>query len=229
MTLTQFHHTKIYNIACRTACLLVLLTFGSPVFAVEFGTIKYNDSIIDYSVIDKQSVLNRADNYFEHALKTTDKDEQAKLLQKASGEYFILTRIEPQNLRYMVQMARIYDLENKNSYAKEYFFNALKIDKHNARTNYYFGEYYYRRKEYEKALYFYNTAFENGHGENYEILIKMATMYEKLGDLLRANQYYKKAYIINPSNSKLSGKIKEIEQVKYKNTNYYKKGRIQKN
>lgn len=214
--------------AKRTVCLLVLLALGCPSFAVEYGTVKYNDSTIDYSVIDKSTVLNRADSYFEKALKATDKKEQENLLQKASGEYFILTRIEPQNLRYMVQMARIYDLENNNNYAKEYFFNALKMDKHNARTNYYFGEYYYKRNEYEKALYFYNTALENGHGENYEILIKMAVMYEKLGDLLRANQYYKKAYIINPSNTKLSGKIKEIEQVKYKNTNYYKKGSRQK-
>lgn len=220
-----FHHTKIYKHALRTVLVFVMLTIGSSVFAVEFGTIKYNEAIIDYTVIDKPAVLNRADYYFDQAEKVSDEKERQDLLHKASGEYFILTRVEPQNLYYMVQMARIYDLENNNTFAKGYFFNALKIDKKNARTNFYLGEYYYRRREYTKALYFYNTAFENGYGENYEVLIKMALMYEKLGDLLRANQYYKKAYIINPNNTKLSEKIKEIEKVKYKNTGYYKRGK----
>lgn len=89
-------------------------------------------------------------------------------------------------------MARVYDYEDQNSYAKAYFFKALKIDKLNADTNYYFGEYYYSRDDYKRALYFYNIAFENGSKENFNVLIKMALMYEKLGDLLRANQYYKR-------------------------------------
>ncbi len=203
------------------ACFIIAI--GSPVFAIEFGTIKYDDAVIDYSVINKPAVLKNAEYYFKQALEASDSASRKNFLQKASGEYFILTRIEPQNLYYMVQMARIYDMENNNRYAKEYFFNALKIDKQNARTNYYFGEYYYKRNEYIKALYFYNAALDSGYGENYEILIKMALAYEKLGDLLRANQYYKKAYIINPSNSGLSGKIKEIEHLKYKDTGYYKK------
>lgn len=223
MTLTQFRHTKIYDFVIPAALVFALTASGSPVFAVEFGTIKYNDAVIDYSVIDKPAVLKNAEYYFDQALNSTDEKTRQDYLQKASGEYFILTRTEPQNLYYMVQLARIYDLEDKNSYSKEYFFNALKIDKENARTNYYFGEYFYRRNEYTKALYFYNQALGHGHGENYEILIKMALAYEKLGDLLRANQYYKKAYIMNPGNGKLSGKIKELEQIKYKNTGYYKK------
>ena len=49
----------------------------------------------------------------------------------------------------------------------------------------------------------------------------MAIMYEKLGDLLRANMYYKKAYLANPQNLDLANKIREIESIKYKNTGYY--------
>ena len=45
-------------------------------------------------------------------------------------------------------------------------------------------------------------------------------MYEKLGDLLRANMYYKKAYLANPS-KELASKIREIEAIKYRNTGYY--------
>lgn len=165
----------------------------------------------------------RADYYFNKALKSKDKNEKQDFLEKASGEYFILTRIEPENVNYLVQMGRIYDIENNNKFAKGYFFNALMLERNNPKTNFYLGEYYYKRNLYTKSLYFYDVALENGYSGNYEMLIKMAVMYEKLGDLLRANQYYKKAYILNPTNSKVSTKIKELDSVKYKNTGYYRR------
>ncbi len=201
--------------------MLIGSTSCNIVGAVEFGAIKYHDTFIDYSNIDKVSTEKLADFYFNKALGSKNNDEKKDLLQKASGEYFILTQIEPDNLYPLVQLARVYDFENKNSYSKAYFFRALKIDKNNAATNYYFGDYYFTRDDYRRALYFYNTAFENGYKENYDVIVKMAVMYEKLGDLLRANQYYKKAYLIKPENLELPDKIRELESLRYKNTGYY--------
>ena len=181
--------------------------------AVEFGEVNYNDAYIDYSKIDKSSTQKLADY----------NSQKKEFLQKASGEYFILTRLEPDNIYPLVQLARVYDYEKQNSYSKAYFFRALKNKKKNALTNYYFGEFYYTREDYTRALYYYNTAFENGYQETFNVLIKMAVMYEKLGDLLRANQYYKKAFLIQPNNTILPEKIREIESLKYKNTGYYNK------
>ncbi len=191
--------------------------------AVEFGEVNYNDAYIDYSKIDKASTQKLADYYFQKALAAQNNSQKKEFLQKASGEYFILTRLEPDNIYPLVQLARVYDYEKQNSYSKAYFFRALKIDKKNALTNYYFGEFYYTREDYTRALYYYNTAFENGYQETFNVLIKMAVMYEKLGDLLRANQYYKKAFLIQPNNTILPEKIREIESLKYKNTGYYNK------
>lgn len=223
MIQTHHHLIQTYKKCLILSGAFILLgsTCCNTVKAVEFGSIKYNNTFIDYSNIDKESTEKLADFYFNKALDSQNKDEKKELLQKASGEYFILTQIEPENLYPIVQLARVYDFENKNSYSKAYFFKALKIDKTNAATNYYFGDYYFARDEYKKALYFYNTAFENGYKENYDVLIKMAVMYEKLGDLLRANQYYKKAYLVKPENAELPDKIREIEALKYKNTGYY--------
>lgn len=193
--------------------------------ASQFGEVEYNNKFIDYSKINKAETLKKADYYFNKALEEQDKDTQKNYLQKASGEYFILTQIEYNNLYPIVQMARVYDLENKNSYAKAYFFQALKIDKLNTQTNYYFGEYYYKRRDYTRALYFYNVAFENGLQENFDILFKMGIMYEKLGDLLRANQYYKKAYLVDPNNTEIPDKIREIETLRYRTTGYYNRRR----
>lgn len=220
----KHHHIQIYkNIIIISAFILLGSTYGSNMAsAINFGEIKYNDNFIDYSRIDNVQTLKAADYYFNKALSTTNKVEKNDYLKKASAEYFILTKFEPDNLYSIIQLARIYDLTEKDSYAKGYFFQALKIDKNNAVTNYYFGDFYYKRREYTRALYFYNKAFENGLQENSEIILKMASIYEKLGDLLRANQYYKKAYLLDIANKKLPDKIRSIESIKYKNTGYYR-------
>ena len=126
--------------------------------AIEFGAVKYNNTFIDYSKIDKESTLKLADFYFNNALKCNDEDEKKELLQKASGNYFILTQIEPENIYAIVQLARVYDLEKQDSFAKAYFFRALKINKKDPTTNYYFGEFFYTREEYTNAIRFYNIA-----------------------------------------------------------------------
>lgn len=228
MNTTIQHRHRLIRIYKKILLLLsAFILFESTcgcniVSAVQFGEIQYKNTFIDYSKIDKSATLKLADFYFNKALETRDKKLKKEYLQKASGEYFILTQIEQDNLYAIVQMARVYDYENENSFAKAYFFQALKIDRDNALTNYYFAEYYYTRRDYTRALYFYNRAFDNGWQENYEVLLKMAAMYEKLGDLLRANQYYKKAYLVKPDNVDLPDKIRSIEALKYKNTGYYK-------
>lgn len=217
--LNQLRHTLIYNLIIG---IFIFLNFPSFSYAVEFGEIKYNNAFIDYSKIDKGSTKQLADFYFQKAFTTNKPEERKNFLQKASREYFVLTQVDKKDIYPIVQMARVYDFENENSYAKAYFFKALKIDRKNPLTNYYFGEYYLRRDDYKRSLYFYNTAFENGFKENYNVLVNMAIMYEKLGDLLRANQYYKKAYLVNPSNTELPEKIMELESLNYQNSEYYK-------
>ena len=227
MIQTQFLHIQIYKVVILLISAFIIggSTYSNMAFAVEYGEIKYDNALIDYSAIDEKATLKSADYYFDKAINSKDEREKKDFLQKAGSEYFILTRVSPRNLYPMVQLARVYDYENQNSYAKAYFFNALKIDKNNAATNYYFGEYYYVRDDYKRALYFYNKAFQNGYKENYDVLIRMATMYEKLGDLLRANQYYKKAFLVNTGDENLPDKIRELEALRYQNTGYYHKRR----
>jgi tetratricopeptide (TPR) repeat protein len=206
--------------------LLFCINFPANVVrASEFGEIRYNDTFIDYTKIDKSSTLKLADLYFEKALNARTEEEKATFLEKASGEYFILTQAEPRNLYPLVQLARVYDMEGQNSYAKAYFFRALKIDKTNAETNYYFGDFYYSRNDYKRAIYYYNQAFENGYEANFNVLTKMAIMYEKLGDINTANRYYKKAFLTKPNSQALPDKILELENLQYNNTGYYRKQR----
>ena len=199
--------------------------------AVEYGTVHYDKSnnVIDYSQFNREQTLKFADLFFDRAIKSENEDFKKELLDEAVGQYFILSKIDPNDLHVLIQLGRIYDYKHKNNYAKGYFYQALEINKNYAPANYYFGDYYYSRKDYKKALYYYEIAFKNGYKENYDVLIKMATMYEKLGDLLRANQYYKKAFLIKRDKSEIADKIREMEDINYKNTGYYNKHRKKDN
>lgn len=221
----QHHLTKIYKkvLLIISAFLIIGSTYSlNTAIASEFGEVQYNNNFIDYTKVDKEATRKLADYYFEKALYEEEKSIQKDYLQKASGEYFVLTQIEPKNLYPIVQIARVYDLENENSYAKAYFYQALNINQNDARTNYYFGEYYYKRHEYTRAIYFYNVAFKNGWEKDFEILVKMGEMYEKLGDLHKAKKYYIKACSTEKKyDEKLLNKIRNIENLNYKNTGYY--------
>ena len=219
--LTHLHHIQIYKKIIILLSAFIFIGSTCSCESIEFGAIKYNDTFIDYTKIDTATTLKLADFYFDKALNTQDKDEQKEFLQKASGNYFILTQAHPEDIYPIVQLARVYDYEMQNSFSKAYFYKALRINKLDPATNYYFGEFFYRREEYTKALRFYNIAFNNGYKENNDVVLKMAIMYEKLGDLLRANMYYKKAYLADPQDKDLANKIREIEAIKYKNTGYY--------
>lgn len=223
----QHHHIKTFKkILILIGAFVLCGSTINSVKAIEFGSVQYqNDTFIDYSEFDRSAVKKSADLYFKRALKTKDANEKRELLKKAGGQYFIMTKIEPNDIYAIDQLGRVYDYEGKNSYAKGYFSKALEINKNHALTNYYLGEYYYSRNEYKKALNYYQIAFKNGYKEDHKILIKMATLYEKLGDLVRANQYYKKAFLADKSDTNAADKIRELEDLKYQNTGYYTKRR----
>ena len=90
----QLHLTQIYK---KVFILLsAFILFGSTCSseAMEFGSVKYNNNtLIDYSKINKDSTLRLGDIYFSSALNAKDSETRKEYLQKASGNYFVLTQI----------------------------------------------------------------------------------------------------------------------------------------
>ncbi len=218
MTQTQLRHTQIYRLGVVLGLsLFFFLGINSIVYATQFGEIQYDNTHIDYSKIDIEATQKLADYYFEKALDDSNPDTQKEYLQKASAEYHILTHAQHNNIYPIIQMARVYDMEDENRYAKDYFFQALKVDKNNPEANYYFGEFYFKRKEYNKALYFYNRAFQNGFKENFDVLYKQGIIFEKFGDLTKAKKYYRKAFLAKPDSTDAANKIRSLENTRNNN------------
>ena len=203
---------------------ILMLALAQVTNAIEYGSVKSSDPYIDYSKVNVDGKIQEADGLFDKAVKEKDPDKKKGYLHEALMEYSLISNVEQDNVHAIVQMARIYDINKNNRYSKSYFFRALMIDNKNIDANYYFGDYFNTRKDYKNAIYYYNRAMASGAKETYDTCKKLGIIYEKLGDLHRANIYYKKAYLQNPKDNFLIDKITGLERVKYTNSKYYKKG-----
>lgn len=188
-----------------------------PCSAVEKGAVKYDDEIVDYALINGKTVQAEADYFFDQYQISKD----TKYLSTAMGKYYILTKIYPLEIYPTVQLARTYDEKNLDKFAKEYFNIGYDIDRSNPYLNYYFGDFYYKRSDFKRALRFFKIAYKNGYSDYYDLNMKIATIYEKFADLVSAKYYYERAYSLNPSNSFLKDKALQIQSLNYDKSEYY--------
>ncbi len=196
------------------ALLCIIIT---PVFAVEKGSVKFEENLIDYSVLDANKILTDADSFFEQYETTGDK----KFLNTAMGNYYLVTKVFPLEIYPMVQLARTYDEKKLDRFAKEYFNICLDINRKDPYLNYYLGDFYYKRRDFKRALRYFRIAYNNGYRDYYDLNYKIATIYEKFADLSKAKYYYEKAYSMDNSKTNLQDKILQIDSLNYDQSEYY--------
>ena len=196
------------------ALLCIIIT---PVFAVEKGSVKFEENLIDYSVLDANKILTDADSFFEQYETTGDK----KFLNTAMGNYYLVTKVFPLEIYPMVQLARTYDEKKLDRFAKEYFNICLDINRKDPNLNYYLGDFYYKRRDFKRALRYFRIAYNNGYRDYYDLNYKIATIYEKFADLSKAKYYYEKAYSMDNSKTNLQDKILQIDARNYDQSEYY--------
>lgn len=190
---------------------------------MQSGNVEYNAAakLFDYSKLDIAPVLNEADLYFDYANKQTNKNDKEKFLELALGKYFLASKINPDYTRIYTQLARIYDEMSKDTLAKSNFFHALNLNYTDPYNNFWFGEFYFKRKDYKRALKYYNLAYNNGYSDNFELNLRLATLYEKFADLANAKKFYEATYQINPQQKEIPQKIQLIDSLNYDNSEYY--------
>ena len=133
----------------------------------------------------------------------------------------MLSKVYPADYYAYVQMARINDEKGNDILAKNYYNKAFNLDKRNPYTNFYFAEYNIKRGRFHKALKYYLTAYNNGYKNNYVTNLKLAELYEKLGDMEKAQNFYEASYKIDPAAGNLIDKIESIKALDYENHEYY--------
>ena len=178
---------------------------------------------IEYKNLNQEELETRAKLYYGLALKAGGVLNEE--MSAALNLYNILNRKNPDNIIYPIRLGILYDAAGMDKYARGCFSQALGIDKNSAETCFYYGEFYYRRNLFKKALKMYQRAYKNGYSRHYDTLYKIGDIYEKFGDTEASLKYLKQASELNP-NSELDKKIMNVENANKINQEYYSDTRI---
>lgn len=214
----------IYKNRIKFSSLLLFLVLVLPVipaFGLQAGHVEYDDLKIDYSKLNRNKIQTEANFYFNKSFGSVDQEDHDKYIDTAMRNYYILTKIDSENVFPFVQLARIYDDKSKNRLAKEYFFKATNLNVKDAYANFYFGEFYFKRHDYKRALFYYNAAYNNGFNNRYELNLRLATIYEKFADLVNAKRFYDVSYSMKPDETELKEKINSLNGLNYESSEYY--------
>ena len=216
---------KIYNknnkaFTLLFTALLIITICADRSFAQQSGHIEYNSALFDYSKLNVSKLKKDADLYFDMFNKTKSKKEKNLYLNAAQNKYYIITKAEPSNIEAYAQLGRIYGIKNRPRLAKEYFFKATNINAYDPFANFYFGEFYFNKQDYKRALKHYNIAYNNGYNTRYELNLRLATIYEKFADLINAKKFYEVLYSMKPD-AEIQKKIQLLNELNYDKSEYY--------
>lgn len=221
----QIQAMKICNLSNLYLVLLIFIFTSfcnAPAYSLQKGSLEYLDNRFDYSRLNPNKLNSEGDSYFEQALAAEGKRSREKLFQYAMAKYFLTSKADSKNVYSYVQMGRIYDDMNLNKYAKEAFYKATNLDYRDPFANFHFGEYYFKRRDYNRALGYYLLSYENGFENNFELNFRLAVIYEKLGDLINAKKFYNTSYELNPEKAaEYQQKLQQIDGLNYDKSEYY--------
>ena len=128
MILSQARHILIFSIiAVVTAFAVTIYSCGS-VFAEHLIEKDTPSLSVDYSNVNLSETKTKADAYFELAQRTDSNTKRAKYLQKSASEYYILVSASPDDIDACIRLARVYDMQSRDNYAKSYFYHALGLN-----------------------------------------------------------------------------------------------------
>ena len=174
-----------------------------------------NDKTVNTAELEKV-----ADKYFYAGLESEDLNKREAYLSRALEKYMLLLKQNPTDVTTCTQIAVIHDNLNHPRLAKTYFIRAVNLENLNPFANFYYGEYYFVKREYQKALRYYLTAYNNGYKDSFPVNLRLATIYEKLGDIAKAKNYYIEAGKQNPQQEGLKEKIELLEKIYYSKSDY---------
>ena len=110
-------------------------------------------------------------------------------MTKALFLYTTLSNKCPTDTLYSLRLGILYDQLNKDRYAKSYYNRAIQTNNSLPEPYFYFGEFYFKRKIYRKALKMYLKAYDNGYSKDTRVLNRLNCIYTMFGDMENASYY----------------------------------------
>lgn len=193
-----------------------------PSYAIE-GRIEFDSVFIDYSILKEKQYLINGDNYLkkaENSKVSKTKIQQDFNYRQALGSYITATEINPETALTYGKIGYIYHKLDKYTLARSNFDHGLNLQRNNPYICFLYGGFYFDNKDFNKAMKYYKIALKNNYPNKYSLYYNIGETNEKLGDLVRAKQFYAKANSIK-SDNKLKAKMQSIDALQYGKSQYY--------
>lgn len=196
--------------------IFILITVNVPVYSAYKGGISYSIPV-EYKNLSESELRGKAEGFFLIAQARNDGtvDENTT---NALVLYSVLQHINPYNVDYFVKAGILYDKINKDRYAKGSFSRAIGIDSSRYEPYFYFGEYYYNRKQYRMALKYYNKALERTNKPSSNLINRINDIYSKLGTSERAQVRNKLPETV--TSKQKDSELKPFVEIDPENMNY---------
>ncbi len=206
--------------------IFFILFFSSTAFGIQKGGVEYSIPI-EYSLLNEKQINADAEQLYSKFNSSSDEKQKQILLEQMLWDYSILGEIDNENPLYFTRLGIIYDKMKKDRYAKSNFFRSQNLIPEYPYSAFSFGNFYYDRKEYRKALKEYLKAYNTGYSNHYDTLFKIGTIYKIYGDFSEAIKFYKRASIIK-NTPELSSEIVKLEDLLQNNSLYNQRPRYNK-
>ena len=125
--------------------IVLLLSEYPPSSAIEGGYSGYGNNPVYYT-LNAEVIRKEADDFFVKAYDSESREDKAKFYRIAMNKYYVLSQIYPGDYYAFVQMARINDERDEDTFARKNFFLAFNLDKYNPYINFYLAEYHIKRQ-----------------------------------------------------------------------------------
>ena len=201
-------------------CLTFMLA-TNIVYSMQRGGIQYSIPT-DYTKINEVQLNNEAEELFQRYLNSQDPKQQYILLNQLLSNYSILGEINKDNPLYFTRLGIVFDKLGKDRYAISNFCRSSNLVPNYPYAYYAFGNYYFDRGRYLKAIKQYKKAYDSGYSNHYFTIYQIGRIYEKFGDYSNALTYYKRALVYNDT-TELRQKILMLENLLENNSLYNKK------
>ena len=220
MQILKICRKHLYICLLSSACLLLNIAGQVLAETVPVKDLDYSNSGAVSALKSPQKIEQEADTLFYKGVDEPNKKLKEAYLAKALAKYMLLLSMQPDNAVFCTQIGVIHELNGRKTQAKNYFYRAVNLEKLNPFANYYFGEYYFNIKDYHNALKYYKIALKNGYVSYYEVHNRLATVYEKLGDLQKAKDHYTVSLMVNPNQKRLNNKLLLLDKAYYSKKDY---------
>lgn len=169
----------------RQLIKIMFIFFAASMFthaanAAVTGGIEYQIPI-DYSVMNETELRTKADEYYQKSANMSDRKLNDDITQ-ALNLYTMLSNKCPENTEYIIRLGKLYDIIGKDRHAKSCYYRAIGINKSNPDAYFCFGDFYFKREQYRRALKMFLKSKELGYADDTALQTRIDLLKRMLGE-----------------------------------------------